>query len=231
MDYLQWTSTWIESTKRVLTNLGSLFLNVGDKPTQPWTAIDIALEARRHLVLQNTIHWIKSIVIDKDLAGNRAGLERDLAIGHYKPINSQRFLNNCHEFIFHLTPSGHTPLDRKAIGVPYQDPSNIERWKTASGGLRCRGNNWFIPYTTIQSRERDRPHPATFPPLLPECCLRIHGLQRTRVVMDPFMGLGSTAVACAKLGVDFIGIEMDRAYLDEAVERAKETLDKTRRKT
>ena len=210
----------------VLSDRGSLFLNVGTKPTLPWTAIDVALEARRHLVLQNTIHWIKSIVIDRALAGTRAGLERDLAVGHYKPINSERFLNDCHEFVFHLTPKGHTPLDRRAIGVPYQDPSNIGRWRAAAEGLRCRGNTWFIPYGTIQSRERDRPHPATFPPLLPEYCLKMHGLRRTHVVVDPFMGLGSTAVACAKVGVDFVGIEMDRAYLDEAVGRAKEALKK-----
>jgi DNA modification methylase len=38
------------------------------------------------------------------------------------------------------------------------------------------------------------------------------------------MGLGSTAVACAELGVDFIGIEMDRGYLDEAVARARAAL-------
>ena len=37
--------------------------------------------------------------------------------------------------------------------------------------------------------------------------------------MDPFTGLGSTAVACARLGVNFIGSEIDETYLDEAVER------------
>ena len=224
--YLQWTGAWIGAATRVLSKNGSLFLNVGNKPTQPWTAIDVALEARRHLALQNTIHWIKSIVIDQDLAGSRARLERDLAVGHYKPINSDRFLNDCHEFVFHFTPKGRTMLDRRAIGVPYQDPSNIGRWQVAAEGLRCRGNAWFIPYATIQNRERDRPHPATFPPRLPQYCLRIHGLRRTHLVMDPFMGLGSTAVACAELGIDFVGVEMDRAYLDESVERVRVVLAK-----
>ena len=42
--------------------------------------------------------------------------------------------------------------------------------------------------------------------------------------MDPFLGLGSTAVACAELGLDFVGIEMDRAYLDEAVTRTRNAL-------
>ena len=227
--YLQWTSAWVSAAARVLSARGSLFLNVGTKPTRPWTAIEVAHEAGRHLELQNTIHWIKSIVIEQDAAGARAGLDRDLAVGHYKPINSDRFLHDCHEFVFHFTPGGRTPLDRRALGISYQDPSNITRWRAAAGGVRCRGNTWFIPYDTIQSRERDRPHPATFPPKLPRYCLRLHGLARTHTVLDPFMGLGSTAVACAELGVDFLGIEMDRGYLDEAVERVRGTLRASRR--
>jgi DNA modification methylase len=39
--------------------------------------------------------------------------------------------------------------------------------------------------------------------------------------MDPFTGLGSTAVACARLGVGFIGADLDEAYLKVAVERTK----------
>ena len=39
------------------------------------------------------------------------------------------------------------------------------------------------------------------------------------------MGLGSTAVACATLGVDFVGIEMDEGYLKEAVDRVRAILE------
>ena len=222
--YLEWTGAWVREIARVLAPDGSLFLNVGAKPTNPWTALDVAMAAREHLHLQNTIHWIKSIAIEKSLAGARARLDDDLAVGHYKPINSRRFLNDCHEFVFHFTPGGDTPLDRQAIGVRYQDQSNVSRWRTASSGVRCRGNTWFIPYDTIQSRDRERPHPATFPPRLPEMCIRLHGRARVRAVADPFMGLGSTAIACAQLGVDFVGIEMDERYLEEAVDRTRAAL-------
>jgi site-specific DNA-methyltransferase (adenine-specific) len=223
--YLDWTDAWIGAVSRTLSPNGSLFLNVGGKPSDPWTAMDVAQTARRRLVLQNVIHWIKSIAIDRDSAGARADLAKDLAVGHYKPINSDRFLNDCQEFIFHLTPHGRTRLDRRAIGVQYQDPSNIARWRAAGGGVRCRGNTWFIPYETIQSRDKDRPHPATFPPRVPEYCLRLHGLKRVGLVMDPFLGLGSTAIACVSLGLDFVGIELDRHYLREAVARTKRALD------
>ncbi len=226
--YLEWTGAWVQAVARVLEPRGSLFLNVGAKPIDPWTPFDVAAAARPHLQLQNTIHWIKSIAIDREAAGKAARLDRDLAVGHYKPINSDRFLNDCHEFIFHFTPSGRTPLDRRAIGVPYQDVSNIGRWKAASGGLRCRGNTWFIPYDTIQSRDKERPHPATFPPKMPELCLRLHGLTRLGLVLDPFMGLGSTALACAELGVDFVGIEMDRGYVEEALARVRRFAEERR---
>jgi site-specific DNA-methyltransferase (adenine-specific) len=223
-DYLAWTGNWIGLAARVLAPEGSLFLNVGAKPTDPWTALDVAQAARQHLTLQNTIHWIKSIVIDRESAGAAARLTRDLAVGHYKPINSERFLHDCHEFVFHFTPQGRTKLTRRAIGVRYQDESNIARWRHGGDGLRCRGNTWFIPYDTIQSRDKERPHPATFPPKLPEQCLRLHGLDRVKLVMDPFLGLGSTAVACAQLGVNFVGMELDEGYLREAVARAAEVI-------
>ena len=87
---------------------GSLFLNVGAKPTDPWIPLEVAQVARRQFKLQNTIHWVKSIAIDREAAGAAAGLEKDVAVGHYKPINSDRFVNDCHEFIFHFSPGGRT---------------------------------------------------------------------------------------------------------------------------
>ncbi len=214
--YLEWTGEWVASARRALDEQGSLFLNVGAKPTDPWTALDVAQAARPHLELQNTIHWVKSIAIDREAGGGV-----DLAVGHYKPINSERFINDCHEFIFHFTPTGRTPLDRTAIGVPYQDASNVTRWRAAAKNLRCRGNTWFIPYETIQSRDKDRPHPATFPPRIPEFCFRLHGVERVALAVDPFLGLGSSAVAAAQLGIEFIGVEIDAHYLEEAIARVR----------
>ena len=220
-DYLSWTDRWLRAVRRVISPDGSLFLNVGAKPSDPWIPLEVAQVARRYFKLQNTIHWVKSIAIDRTDAGAQARLDKDMAVGHYKPINSDRFVNDCHEYIFHFTPGGKTVLDRRAVGVAYQDASNITRWAGARDGKRCRGNTWFIPYETIQRRDRDRPHPASFPPRVPEQCLKLHGLSRVRRVLDPFLGLGSSAVAAVALGCDFIGIEIDAHYLKEADRRIK----------
>jgi len=220
-DYLLWTDRWAAEVRRVLSPKGSFFLNVGGKPRDPWVPFDVLSVMRRHFVLQNTIHWIKSIAIQKKDTGDYPGLTGDICVGHYKPINSPRFLNDCHEYIFHLTLNGDVELDRLAVGVPYRDPSNIERWRSAAGGVRCRGNTWFIPYRTIRSRDAQRPHPATFPPELPEMCMRLHGVERIRLAMDPFLGIGHSALAALRLGVPFVGFEIDPGYLEVARDNLK----------
>jgi DNA modification methylase len=55
--------------------------------------------------------------------------------------------------------------------------------------------------------------------------VKLHGAARAGVVLDPFLGLGASAVAAARLGLDFVGMEMDDHYLKEAVKRVK-ALDK-----
>jgi site-specific DNA-methyltransferase (adenine-specific) len=214
-EYLDWSVTWVSEVRRVLKDDGALFLNVGATPADPWLPHALILSLRDILVLQNTIHWIKSITVEIN-DGNL------ISAGHFKPINSKRYLNDCHEFVFHLTKSGNLPIDRLGIGVPYADKSNIKRWKHSHGrDKRCRGNNWFIPYETIMSRKKERPHPATFPVQLAEFAIRVHNKKPEQITMlDPFLGIGHAAQAAANEKVDrFIGYEIDEAYLAEACER------------
>ena len=44
-------------------------------------------------------------------------------------------------------------------------------------------------------------------------------LPEGKTIVDPFMGSGTTGVACQELGRDFVGIEMSREYFDIARER------------
>ena len=209
--YLKWCQSWAEQVRNVLDPGGSFFLNIGAAPSNPMLPHEIVFQLRDLFVLQNTIHWIKSIAID------------DRTVGHFKPISSKRFVNDCHEYIFHFTKTGRVEIDRLGIGVPYQDKSNISRWSHTRGGdKRCRGNTWFIPYRTIQSREKERPHPATFPVQLAEWCIKLHGISRVKTMLDPFLGIGNSALAAKNCGVKrFIGFEIDKTYLDEAKRRLK----------
>ena len=160
------------------------------------------------------IHWIKSISFEKTDVGKMNTI-KDYSIGHFKPIVSERYLTDLHEYIFHFTKTANVKLDKRAIGVPYQDKTNIGRWKSATQDKRDRGNVWFIPYSTIQE---SRPHPAVFPEKLPYLCIRLHGLEKDMVVYDPFMGIGTTALACIRLGVNYIGTEIDLEYIKVALE-------------
>ncbi len=224
-DYLQWLGEWAVVVKNVLRDDGSLFLNVGSKPSDPSVPFQVLAEMQKHFALQNVIHWIKSIAIEKADVGDYPGISKDIAVGHFKPINSPRFINDCHEYIFHLTKQGNVPLDRLAVGVEYQDKSNVARWSKQQD-KRCRGNTWFVPYKTIKSRAGQRPHPATFPVKIPEMCIRLHGLSKTKLVLDPFLGIGHSALACAQLGVNFVGFEIDPDYFKTACEVVNKPLQK-----
>lgn len=212
--YLDWCHQWAAQIRRLLKPAGSLFLNLGAAPSNPLLPHELLLRLGDLFVLQNTIHWIKAISIEDD-AGEIASR------GHFKPISSLRYLNDCHEYIFHLTLEGKTPIDRLAVGVPYADKSNIARWGHTRGkDRRCRGNTWFIPYKTIQRRAKERPHPATFPVELAENCIRLHGIRDDLVMLDPFLGIGNSAVAAKRSGVQsFVGFEIDEEYFAEAQRR------------
>jgi site-specific DNA-methyltransferase (adenine-specific) len=213
--YLDWSREWAGEVKRVLSEDGSLFLNVGASPKNPLLPHQLALLFSETFVLQNTFHWIKSITVER----------RDgelVSVGHFKTINSNRFVTELHEPVFHFTKTGEVPIDRLALGVPYQDKSNVARWGHTEGkDLRCRGNTWFIPYQTIKSRETDRPHPATFPVQLAEWCIRLTGGKAPEMTMlDPFLGIGHAAVAAENLGVGrFVGYEIDADYLAVACDK------------
>ena len=105
-DYLNWMGDFGRLSKRVLKEKGSLFFNIGDKSSDELKAFEVAKRINnKNLRLQNIIHWIKHISIP----------EENISVGHFKPVNSKRFLNNCHEYIFHFTKNRDVELDKLAI--------------------------------------------------------------------------------------------------------------------
>jgi site-specific DNA-methyltransferase (adenine-specific) len=199
--------------KRVMKNDGHFFLQAGGTPTDPLIphrVMDSALRAGWKL--QNEIVWVKSIAIG------------DTSYGHFRPIESEIFLNNTHEFIFHLTKTGTLPINRLAIGVPFVYESNITRWDSNVENCRCRGNTWHIPYETVQSKKDKHYHPAIFPTALPEMCIKLSGIPKGSLVVDPFVGTGSTLIACERLGMQGLGFDIDEAYVEAANARLLELI-------
>ena len=214
-DYLDWLYEIAQLSYLILKDNGSFFLNIGGTPSYPMLPFEVIEKFKKaEYQLQNTIHWIKSISFEKTDVGKNNGI-RDYSIGHFKPIVSDRYLTDIHEYIFHFTKEGNVKLNKRAIGVPYQDKTNIGRWKSATQDKRDRGNVWFIPYPTIQE---SRHHPAVFPEKLPYLCIKMHGVKPDMLVYDPFMGIGTTALACIKLGVNYMGTEIDADYIKVALE-------------
>ncbi len=57
---------------------------------------------------------------------------------------------------------------------------------------------------------------------LPERCLTLHGLSKVGLVLDPFMGSGTTAVAAQRLNLPCIGFDIDADYVGQSGVRLQE---------
>ena len=89
-------------------------------------------------------------------------------------------------------------------------------FRLKSKGVSGLGDVWYMA-------PDDNEHPAPFPVKLP---LRVFEAIRARSVLDPFMGSGTTGVACVRTDRRFIGIEKEPKYFDIAVKRIDHELDK-----
>ena len=208
-EYITWLNDIFIQVHRTLRDNGHVFLNLGETSKTvglPHRILSRILPGR--WTLQNTIIWVKSLtVVDK-------------SFGHFKPITSKRYLNNTFEYIFHITKDGKQEIDRLGNGVPFMCKSNIKRFGKNDANrrdVRCRGNVWYIPYETVKSQKQKFNHPCIFPTALPTMCLKM--IPTAKVIVDPFVGSGSTLVACKKLGISGVGYDIDSSYVDITKER------------
>ena len=79
-------------------------------------------------------------------------------------------------------------------------------------GANRHGDIWEF------NQEQKNKHPAPFPLTLVE---RIISSTDAEIILDPFMGSGTTAIAAKKLGRKFIGIELSESYINMAKERMR----------
>ena len=76
----------------------------------------------------------------------------------------------------------------------------------------CKNNTWILP------KKNQNNHPTVKPIALMEYLVKLVS-REGQVVLDPFMGSGTTGMACKKLDREFIGIEMMPEYMEIAKRR------------
>lgn len=97
---------------------------------------------------------------------------------------------------------------------------SIWRGKRDEGVLRGHVQvPWETQFKGLGDREA-RSHPHQKPISL--CCVLIRKTPADALILDPFMGSGTTGVACAQLGRRFIGIEIEPKYFDIACRRIEQ---------
>ena len=184
------SQVWKEVFKK-LSDSGILFVNIGNSLDNQFKSHEIARE-----VVDCGFNLVQSVIWVK---------------GHHTPVQGDMHLNHLYEYIFIFSKSDTYKLERLAIGIPYKDKSNIGRWKVAKRDLRCRGDVWYINYETVQSHS-EKMHDAIFPRELPELCIKLASDQKSDIVLDPFLGSGTTILAANGTSRRSIGYEINNSY-------------------
>ncbi len=197
-EYVAWSRDWIAACKRVLKEDGSIYIAIGDE-----FAADIRIIGRQlGLHLRNWIIW------------------------HYSFGQSQRrkfCRSHTHIFYFVKDPRRFTFNDRllrfpSARHTEYQD-------LRANPLGRLPDDTWDeFPRVCGTFAERAGFHGCQ----MPEALLMRIILASSRpgeIVLDPFLGSGTTAVAAKRLGRRYIGIDVSPQYVEHARRRLAETCD------
>ena len=91
----------------------------------------------------------------------------------------------------------------------------LEKFKENLGTGRNRRTVW-----EIVTRSYPEAHFATFPEEIPELCIKA-GTKAGDLVLDPFVGSGTTCAVASRLGRESIGIDLSEEYLKLARKRCK----------
>lgn len=141
-----------------------------------------------------------------------------------------------HEYIFLLSKSERYFYDNEAIAEPsiwYGKDERSDKGNIRYEGKRTidtsgkNGQDGFCTLTetrnrrsvwTITTQGYSEAHFATFPPEIPEICIKA-GTKEGDTVLDPFSGAGTTGLVATRLNRNYIGIELNPAYVKMATDR------------
>ena len=193
--YMQLIGSVMQETFRVLVDGGRALVNIanlGRKPYIPLHAYVIEQASLAGFHMRGEIIWNKS-----------AGAGTSTAWGSWmSPSNPT--LRDTHEYIlvFQKPPFGRKPLEGRKATI------------TKDEFLEFTKSVWeFAPQSAKQVG-----HPAPFPEELPRRAIELYTFSN-EIVLDPFMGTGSTALAAVKNNRHFVGYEVSSDYIELAKER------------
>lgn len=214
-DYIDNLVRIFREVKRVLSDDGTLWLNIGDSYTsgnRTWRDLDKKNPARGMSYRPPTPTGLKP----KDLIGVPWRLAFALQadgwylrsdIIWYKPNCQPESVKDrptrCHEYVFLFSKSEKYYYDYEAI----MEPTN------GSDKLKNRRSVWCI--NTEPFKEA---HFAKFATKLVEPCI-LAGSRKGGFVLDPFFGSGTVGEVCMKLNRKFTGIEIKTEYVNIATKR------------
>lgn len=141
-------------------------------------------------------------------------------------LNSTQRFSGRHEMLLWFTKGDQYTFDLDSVRVPQKYPGKRHYKGEHKGELSGNplGKNpsdvWDIPNVKANHIEKTE-HPCQFPCAIPQRLIRAL-TSEDGIVLDPFMGSGTTALAAFIEGRRFIGAEIQRAYYDISVTRVKE---------
>jgi site-specific DNA-methyltransferase (adenine-specific) len=207
-EYLTLLEEVFTECKRTLEPGGRIAVNVanlGRKPYRSLAADVIDIFQRLGLLLRGEVIWQKG----EGAAGNCAwGSFRSPANPVLRDI-TERVIIASKGRVYRAR----SVRQREREGLPHETRVDADEFMAATLDL------WEIP---PESARRVR-HPAPFPVELPERLIHLYTF-RDDLVLDPFVGSGSTLIAAAKTGRRYVGYDLDPDYIDVARRRIEETL-------
>lgn len=203
-DYLAWHNLIISECARVLREGGSITWQVGnyvsDGAVYPIDCLVFGQFIELGLTPRNRVVW---------------------TFGHGLHCNNR--FSGRHETILWLSKGAVSGFDLDSVRVPQKYPAKRHYKGPKKGELsgnplgKNPGDVWDISNVKHNHPEKTE-HPCQYPEALAERLIKSICPQGG-VVIDPFMGSGTTGVACVNTGRKFIGMEMDEGYFEIARRR------------
>lgn len=147
----------------------------------------------------------------------------DKILNDDKPFDPSPFINFSEVILFGYTHFAmRLPVGTNLVWIKRMEGgygsflSDAEiAWKKGGHGVYCKRD------TSLMAETYERVHPTQKPVGIMKWCIE-ECSSNPEIILDPFMGSGTTGVACVKLGRKFIGIELDEKYFDIACKRIEE---------